>query len=57
MFVQCSKFVKEHQGVIDSISIFGQKSNPGTWKMAKMQTMNGFCLCMQSWLQEERLQY
>lgn len=36
MFVQCSKFVKEHQGVIDNISIFGQESNPGTWKMAKM---------------------
>lgn len=36
MFVQCSKFVKEHQGKIDNISIFGQESNPGTWKMAKM---------------------
>lgn len=36
MFVQCSKFVKEHQGLVDDISIFGQESNPGTWKMAKM---------------------
>ncbi len=36
MFVQCSKFVKEHQGQVDNISIFGQESNPGTWKMAKM---------------------
>lgn len=36
MFVQCSKFVKEHQGTIDDISIYGQESNPGTWKMAKM---------------------
>lgn len=36
MFVQCSKFVKQHQGSIDSISIYGQESNPGTWKMAKM---------------------
>lgn len=36
MFVQCSKFVKEHQGLIDNISIYGQESNPGTWKMAKM---------------------
>ena len=36
MFVQCSKFVKEHQGNVDDISIFGQESNPGTWKMAKM---------------------
>lgn len=36
MFVQCSKFVKEHQGLVDDISIFGQEANPGTWKMAKM---------------------
>lgn len=36
MFVQCSKFVKEHQGEVDDIYIFGQESNPGTWKMAKM---------------------
>lgn len=36
MFVQCSKFVKQHQGRVDDISIFGQESNPGTWKMAKM---------------------
>ena len=36
MFVQCSKFVKEHQGNVDDISIFGQESNPTTWKMAKM---------------------
>ena len=30
------QFVKEHQGLVDDISIFGQESNPGTWKMAKM---------------------
>src|SRR5574344_1545365 len=36
MFVQCSKFVKEHRGKVDDISIYGQESNPGTWKMAKM---------------------
>lgn len=36
MFVQCSKFVKEHRGNVDNIAIFGQESNPGTWKMAKM---------------------
>ena len=36
MFVQCAKFVKAHQGVVDDISIYGQESNPGTWKMAKM---------------------
>ena len=36
MFVQCSKFVQQHQGKIENISIFGQETNPGTWKMAKM---------------------
>ena len=36
MFVQCSKFVKEQRGNVDNIAIFGQESNPGTWKMAKM---------------------
>src|SRR5574344_73030 len=36
MFVQCEKFVKEHQGSVDDLSIFGQEVNPGTWKMAKM---------------------
>ena len=36
MFVQCEKFVKEHQGVVDDLSIYGQEANPGTWKMAKM---------------------
>jgi hypothetical protein len=30
MFVQCSKFIKEHQGNVDNISIFGQELNPGT---------------------------
>ncbi|MBO6072353.1 SAM-dependent DNA methyltransferase [bacterium] len=30
MFVQCSKFVKQHQGKIENISIFGQETNPGT---------------------------
>ncbi len=36
MFVQSAAFVKKHQGNIDNISIFGQESNPTTWKMAKM---------------------
>jgi type I restriction enzyme M protein len=36
MFVQCEEFVKEHQGVVDDLSIYGQEVNPGTWKMAKM---------------------
>jgi len=36
MFVQSSKFVKEHQGRIDNLSIYGQESNPTTWKLCKM---------------------
>lgn len=36
MFVQSAKFVEAHQGQINDISVFGQESNPTTWKMAKM---------------------
>lgn len=36
MFVQCSKFVKEHQGNVKNIHIFGQEINYDTWVMAKM---------------------
>ena len=36
MFVQSAEFVKNHQGKIDDLSIFGQESNPTTWKMAMM---------------------
>lgn len=36
MFVQSLKFIKEHQGNIRGISIFGQEKNPTTWKLAKM---------------------
>lgn len=36
MFVQSEKFVKEHQGRIDDVSIYGQESNPTTWKLCKM---------------------
>lgn len=36
MFVQSHKFVKEHSGNIFDISIYGQESNPTTWKLAKM---------------------
>ena len=36
MFVQSKKFVDNHQGNIDNLSVFGQKYNPTTWKMAKM---------------------
>ncbi len=36
MFVQSAKFVEAHSGNRDCISIYGQESNPDTWKMAKM---------------------
>ncbi len=36
MFVQSEKFVEAHGGKIGDISIFGQESNPNTWKLAKM---------------------
>ena len=36
MFVQSAKFVESHAGNISNLSIFGQESNPDTWKMAKM---------------------
>lgn len=36
MFVQSAEFVRRHQGRINDLSIFGQESNPTTWKMAMM---------------------
>jgi len=36
MFVMSEKFVKEHQGKIDDISIYGQESNQTTWKLCRM---------------------
>ena len=36
MFVQSAKFVQSHAGNIKNISIYGQESNPTTWKMAQM---------------------
>ena len=36
MFVQSAQFVEHHQGSINDLSIFGQESNPTTWKMATM---------------------
>lgn len=36
MFVQSEKFVREHQGRIRDISIYGQESNQTTWRLAKM---------------------
>ena len=36
MFVQSEEFIEEHQGTLDDISIYGQESNPTTWKLSKM---------------------
>ncbi|MFJ8458891.1 type I restriction-modification system subunit M [Lysinibacillus xylanilyticus] len=36
MFVQSEKFVEEHQGRLGDISVYGQESNPTTWKLCKM---------------------
>jgi len=36
MFVQSAKFLENHSGNINNISVYGQDSNPTTWKMAMM---------------------
>lgn len=36
MFVQSEKFIENHQGRLDDISIYGQESNQTTWRLAKM---------------------
>ncbi len=36
MFVQSEKFVQAHGGKPTDISIFGQESNPTTWRLCKM---------------------
>jgi type I restriction enzyme M protein len=36
MFVQSEKFVEEHQGRLGDIAVYGQESNPTTWRLCKM---------------------
>lgn len=36
MFSQSVNFIKQHQGNINNISVYGQELNPDTWRMAKM---------------------
>ena len=36
MFVMSEKFVAEHQGNINDITVYGQESNQTTWKLSKM---------------------
>lgn len=36
MFVQSERFIQAHGGRVDDISIYGQESNPTTWRLAAM---------------------
>tara|TARA_B100000963_G_scaffold328572_1_gene317243 strand:+ start:444 stop:2018 length:1575 start_codon:yes stop_codon:yes gene_type:complete len=43
MFVQSEEFLKSHGGKIDDVSIYGQESNPTTWRLAAMNlAIRGF---------------
>ncbi|MDB3932945.1 type I restriction-modification system subunit M [Luminiphilus sp.] len=43
MFVQSKRFVQAHGGRVDDISIYGQESNPTTWRLAAMNfAIRGF---------------
>jgi len=35
-FVQSEKFLEHHQGRIGDVAVYGQESNPTTWRMCKM---------------------
>jgi len=35
-FVQSERFIEEHGGRIDNLSVYGQESNPTTWRLAAM---------------------
>lgn len=36
MFIQSEKFVEEHQGSLNDLSIYGQELNSTTWKLCRM---------------------
>ena len=36
MFVQSAKFIENHSGNINNVAVYGQDSNPTTWKLAQM---------------------
>ncbi|MDZ4768732.1 MAG: class I SAM-dependent DNA methyltransferase, partial [Chloroflexota bacterium] len=36
MFIQSEKFIEQHGGNVDNISVFGQESNPTTWRLCRM---------------------
>ncbi|WP_442918162.1 class I SAM-dependent DNA methyltransferase [Magnetococcus sp. PR-3] len=35
-FVQSERFIKEHGGKLNNLSVYGQESNPTTWRLAAM---------------------
>lgn len=35
-FVQSERFIEEHKGKLGNISVYGQESNPTTWRLAAM---------------------
>ena len=45
MFVQSERFIQEHGGRVDDISIYGQESNPTTWRLAAMNHSHTRLLC------------
>lgn len=40
MFVQSEKFIEAHGGKLGDVSIYGQESNPTTWRLAAMNLAN-----------------
>lgn len=36
MFIQSEKFIEQHGGNVNNISVFGQESNPTTWRLCRM---------------------
>ena len=53
MFVQSEKFVADHQGRVNDISIYGQESNQTTWRLAKMNlAIRGIDSSMVKWNNE-----
>jgi len=43
MFVQSERFIEAHGGKVDDISLYGQESNPTTWRLAAMNmAIRGF---------------
>ncbi|TCG11946.1 type I restriction-modification system subunit M [Mycoplasma todarodis] len=45
MLIQAKRFIEEHDGNIDEVSMYGQEYNNVTWKLAKLNLiLNGFPL-------------